>query len=222
MKFRWSIVSVLFALFFISAYLIFFKKDLPDFITYYYEPPITTEIITQFKIIADSFLEVKSMKGPIADNSSQLTEVSGADNHKPEYSWILLNEISRKYGIVIKVYDNSGRQVIYPGKYIENDDPAVMTLLYSNDETDDIKITGDRIFYKYSVTVQDRCMICHPSFKNNNSAGVFTFEKKIDSDYYKVFKIYVFVVISIFTIFTMIIIIMYNPKKYPASFFSRD
>ncbi len=179
----------------------------------YYKSGYFKELDTQFNVIADTFIEMKMMtKAEILKENTG--SVSSHEYTESVYSWILLDDISKKYGIEIKVYDRNGNYVPIPDVKLKNDNPEVQKLINSVNFNPVSMVKGGYYKYILPVKTEQKCLICHKNTSLNQIAGVLTFSRKYNTYiYYGSERIILFSILAFSAFIMLFFVIRWDPEK---------
>ncbi len=116
-------------------------------------------------IIADAFLHIKSMS-------------------QPEYAWIYLQDIKKKYKVEVKIFNKEGYNVTAPKVLAPKREKLILGELNSLKP----QKRYDLYFKKYRVMIPlfkgKTCAFCHKKAKSNNVLGAITCLQPYDSSIY--------------------------------------
>ncbi len=195
MKVKYFFTAVLFILLITAVSQIFsiypFAKD----IFKVYKSGYFKELDNKFNIIAQSFLQIKSMS-------------------RATYAWIYLQEIEKDYGIKIKVYDFNGKRVLSPGDKVKNDDFFALKEINSSQSSAYSNIQNKKYYYFYPFKFKEECSFCHSDLSNSEMLGAITFKSDFNAKiYYSSERIIIFTIISIVISILLFFTIKWDPEK---------
>lgn len=152
------------------------------------------ELERNMYIMTDSFLQIKTMT-------------------KPEYAWIYLNDLQKRYGISIAVYDAQGNRIKAPGISEMVNDSAVMNVCNDIKPQPTFTVTGRLYNGILPVYRKSECNFCHqPSRKP--LLGVITYSIPFDGYiYYTSERIILFTIITFAISMLLFVVIRWNPYK---------
>lgn len=168
-----------------------------------YKSGYFVELDKGFQIIRDSFLNIMMMSKPI-------------------YAWLFLEEIQKKHGIEVKVYNADGYEKPAPQVKIESTDHQVYRLINSSEMNVFSETQGSKYYSASPLLQEGRCSFCHASGTGKNIIGVITFKRPYNSYiYYSSERVIIFVIISTMLIAAMVIIFRWNPEKKVKELFDK-
>ena len=195
MKIKYSIIAVLFFLTLVSVSQIFDIPPLNRDVYPLYKSEYFRELDNGFDIIIDSFVAVKSMSQPV-------------------YGWILLDDISRRRGIDVAVFDRQGYPVKAPGNTGAAADPEVHKSLVALDPVPVYWIDGGRYRGIVPVKAEDRCRICHAKTNRNGTIGALAFSRAYDGRaYYSGERMIIFTAAAIILLLMLVFVARWDPEK---------
>jgi len=202
MKIKVVLIIFLSVLLLISISQIFSIPPYGEDVFKFYKSGYFSELEKGFKIIKDSFINIKMMS-------------------KPAYAWVFLKDIKKEHGIDVKVYNNKGFEIVAPGKKKKNRDERVFKILNSLNA----EIYSETGFGKYytaiPVKAERRCRFCHGRNKKK-IRGVISFERACDSYiYYSSERIIIFTLLSIVLAVFMFLVIKWDPGKVSRELFDK-
>lgn len=152
------------------------------------------ELERNMYIITDSFLHIKTMT-------------------KPEYAWIYLDDLQKRSGISIAVYDAQGNLIKAPGMSEIVNNTEIMNVC--NDIKPQAQFTVSGRLYHGIIPVyrKSECNFCHqPSQKP--LLGVITYAIPFDGYiYYTSERIILFTIITFAISIMLFVVIRWNPYK---------
>lgn len=161
----------------------------------YYKSGYFIELDKEFSIIKDSYIAVKSMGNP-------------------EYGWVYLADIGKKFKILIKVYDDSGAVINLPGEKGNTRETDIVNVINTPNPVPYSRIKENRYYSAIPVISDNSCKFCHKNKNNGDIIGVITFESEFDSHiYYSSERIIIFSFLSLIFLIFIWIIIKWEPGK---------
>lgn len=152
------------------------------------------ELERNMYIMTDSFLQIKTMA-------------------KPEYAWIYLHDLQKRYGISISVYDTQGNLIKAPGMSAMINNSAIMSVCNDINPQPTFTVTGR--FYNGILPVyrKSECNFCHqPSQKP--LLGVITYSIPFDGYiYYTSERIILFTIITFAISIFIFVVLRWNPYE---------
>ncbi|HDP81081.1 MAG TPA: hypothetical protein ENN21_09605 [Spirochaetes bacterium] len=156
-----------------------------------------------FDVIKDAFVETKMLS-------------------KTEYGWILLEDIQKKHGIDVRVYDAAGRRVPAPGQALREDNRAVMEIVGSLNPSMRTEPRGRRIHTAIPVMLEDRCRFCHTGAYKNGVVGVLAFERPYDAHvYYSSERVLIFSALSALLLGLLYLVMRWDPERKVKELFDK-
>ncbi len=152
------------------------------------------ELERNMYIITDSFLHIKTMT-------------------KPEYAWIYLNDLQKRSGISITVYDEQGNLIKAPGMTEMGNNSAVMNVCSDIKPQPQFTVKGRLYHGIIPIYRKSECNFCHqPSHKP--LLGVITYAIPFDGYiYYTSERIILFTIITFAISILLFVVIRWNPYK---------
>ncbi|MEJ5360812.1 MAG: hypothetical protein WHV26_02020 [Spirochaetota bacterium] len=152
------------------------------------------ELERNMYIITDSFLHIKTMT-------------------KPEYAWIYLDDLQKRSGIIITVYDAQGNLIRAPGMTEAVDNSAVMNVCSDTKPQPQFTVKGRLYHGIIPIYRKSECNFCHqPSHKP--LLGVMTYAIPFDGYiYYTSERIILFTIITFAISILLFVVIRWNPYK---------
>ncbi|MCU0821181.1 MAG: hypothetical protein MUC95_01750 [Spirochaetes bacterium] len=204
MKIKYILIIILVGLCGISISQIFsippYEKDVYNI----YKSGYFSELEKSFDIIKESFIEIKMMS-------------------KPAYAWIFLEDIRKKYKMVIRVYNSRGIEVTAPGQEGKRRDPRVIKVLNSLDKKMYSEISIDKYYSALPVFLENRCSFCHNTQNRKKIVGVLTFERSYSSHiYYSSERIIIFILISAAIALLLFFVIRWDPAGAARELFDKN
>ena len=204
MKIKYSIIAVVIFLLLVSLTQIFnippFNRDVYPL----YKSGYFHELDREFRIIADSFISIKTMSRPL-------------------YAWIYLQYLSKKHDIRVEVFDRLGHEVSAPGRYESVTDPDIQRVLRTLDPKPVYTVNKSTYSAIIPMISEDRCGFCHKKVNNNGSIGAFVFSRPFDGHvYYTGERMILFSVISLVLVFFLILLIRWDPEKNIKELFDKS
>jgi hypothetical protein len=204
MKIKYSIIAVLFFLILVSVSQIFNIPPLERDVYPLYKSGYFRELDTEFDIIVDSFTEVKSMTDAI-------------------YGWVLLDDISKRHDIRIRVYDRQGYPMLAPGKAGPAPDPGVQKALIALDPAPVYSVKANRYSGIVPLKAEDRCRICHVKTNSNGTVGALTFSRTFDGRaYYSGERMIIFTAAAIALLALLVVVVRWDPEKNIKELFDKS
>lgn len=166
----------------------------------------------QAMIITDAFIEVKMMTKPgILKGSGS---ISSKKHFPPEYSWVLIDDLQKKYNLEIKVYDKNAQLCETPNVKKNNDNNIVIDML--NDSTPEITGFTKGNYYNVAVPVENekKCQICHTKSEYSDLLGVITYKIPFDSKvFYSRERIIIFSLLLFADFVLIYFVLKWDPEK---------
>lgn len=160
-----------------------------------YKSGYFSELEKEFKIIRDSYINIKIFGEPV-------------------YAWIFLSDISERHGIKIKVYDQIGYQVTAPGERTDKRNKQVAGILNTIKPDIYSEVREGKYFSIIPVFAENRCKFCHQNLSNKNVIGALSFESDYNAHvYYSAERIIIFLLITIGLGIMLFIILMWDPER---------
>jgi len=152
------------------------------------------ELERNMYIITDSFLHIKTMT-------------------KPEYAWIYLDDLQKRSGISIMVYDAQGNLIKAPGMTETVNNSAIMNVCSDIRPQPQFTVKGRLYHGIIPIYRKSECNFCHqPSHKP--LLGVITFAIPFDGYiYYTSERIILFIIITFAISILLFVVIRWNPYK---------
>lgn len=161
-----------------------------------------SELERSNNVIADSFLEIKTMSETV-------------------YGWIFLDDIEKKYEISVDVYDMHGYRVPAPRERGEKN-RKIADIVRSKSPRAVSAIEGDSYIYIKPIVLKNRCMFCHKQDINSSVAGALVFKRKFDAfNYYTSERKIIFIVISIFLCAVLFMLFRWDPERVVKEMFDK-
>jgi hypothetical protein len=136
------------------------------------------ELDRGFRIIADSFVGIKSMA-------------------RPEYAWIFLSDVGIANEINIRVYDHRGYCVPAPGEKTGSPDREVLRVIGAPKPAMHSEVSGGRYISVIPLAAHGECRFCHKQWNSREMIGALRFERRYDAAvYYSSERILIFVIIT--------------------------
>lgn len=160
------------------------------------------ELERNMHIITDSFLNIKTMT-------------------KPEYAWIYLDDMQKRHGVSVDVYDNHGRLVKAPGIADQYNNDAVMSMIQNIEPLPQYYVSGRYYYGTIPVKRRTECNFCHlPSSKP--LLGVMEFKIPFDGIiYYTSERVILFVIMTFAISSLLFVVIRWNPLKEVQDLFEK-
>ena len=177
-------------------------------------PPYSNDLYPVFK--SEYFKGLDTRAGIIAQSFLGV-KIYG----KPEAAWIHLQDIEKKYGLQLKVYDKSGRRIIAPGLY-GTEKPSVLRGMLPV-ENENIRGVFENGMYISVVPLpaQDHCSICH-NVKKGETMGILTVKQEYNPlIIYTVERIIIFLFISLMLMGILVILWRWDPQKNVKELFDK-
>ena len=195
MKIKYLFVGIISLLMVISISQIFSIPPYGEDIFPLYKSGYFSELDKNFKIVRDSFLEIKTLKDPIN-------------------AWIYLDSIKKKYNITVKAYDYRGYEVISPRIKAKEANKRVLKQISSIDPEITSHVEYGKYFSSFPLIMETKCSICHTRKNECGVIGVLTFERKYDAHiYYSAERILLFLFITILLGVMLFALLRWDPVK---------
>jgi hypothetical protein len=195
MKLKNTLIVVVLLLISISVLQVFSIPPYAGDIFRYYKSGYFSELDREFKIIRESFLEIKSKSEPV-------------------YGWLFLKRISEGEGIEISVYNKNAYLIDKPGskgKMIDKDVASVLKAYAPSPETG---VNGSEYYSIMPLLAEKRCLICHKERSQGDLLGAISFRREFDAHiYYSSERILIFLAISILFAALLFYLIKWAPGK---------
>ncbi len=200
MKIKLPLIVVLVLLLIVSIVQIFSVPPYEGDVARLYKSGYFVELDRGFGVIKDSFLAVKTFG-------------------KTVYGWIFLEDLKKKYGWDIRVYDMKGREVRAPGEYRPCEDNTVLRLLGSLKPDIQSEVRGTKYYAAIPLRSERRCQFCH---RNEGLIGVMTFERNYNGRiYYSSERIILFLVLSLLIVGMLFLVIKWDPSRSVKELFDK-
>jgi hypothetical protein len=158
-----------------------------------------SELEKEFVIISDAFLNLKSME---------------ETRYGPEYGWIYLDDVSKKFSMKISVYDHEGERVPVPGSRDGQPDERVLAVINSLKPEVSSEIRNRKFQSIIPLFAEGRCKICHTRYSKRMIVGALAFERDYDAHiYYSLERVIIFLMIAIFLGFLLYVLLRWDPGK---------
>ncbi|MCU0847906.1 MAG: hypothetical protein MUD12_08465 [Spirochaetes bacterium] len=203
MKFKYILIGLISFLLLISISQIFNIPPYADDIFLIYKSGYFNELDREFIIIKDSFVAVKTLG-------------------KPEYGWIFLDDMEKKHGMKLTVYNRDGYLITAPGKKNETADLMIKNILAikGNDIHHDIGPMKYRAVMP--VTGDSSCGFCHKNIEKKPVIGAIRIERNYDAHvYYSAERILIFIFTSIILLAGLFFIVHWEPAKNVKELFDK-
>jgi len=153
------------------------------------------ELDRGFRIIADSFVGIKSMA-------------------RPEFAWIFLSDVGTAHEMNIQVYDHRGYRVPAPGEKAGSPDREILRVMSAPRPSMHSDISGGRYISVIPLASRGECRFCHKQWNNREVIGALRFERRYDAGiYYSSERILIFVIITIFLGGLLYALLKWDPGK---------
>jgi hypothetical protein len=153
------------------------------------------ELDSQFGVITDSFIGIKSMA-------------------RPEYAWIFLADVGIAHDIKIDVYDCRGYRVTAPGEKSGPPDRAVLGAMDMRKPAALSWPEGGRYISIVPVSARGECKFCHERWNRRNVIGALKFERPYDASiYYSSERIIIFLIITAVLGLLLYALLRWDPGK---------
>jgi hypothetical protein len=204
MKIKYSILAIILCLMALSLTQVFNVPPLNRDIYPLYKSGYFRELEREFRIIADSFLAIKTMT-------------------EPAYAWIFLKDIADKHGVAVGVYDRQGYPVHAPGKQGDAFDPEIMDLLRSREAGPVYSFEGRNYRAILPMISEDRCGFCHGRPNSNGTLGAMVFSRPYDGHvYYSGERIIIFIIIASVLAMVLFFVARWEPGKKIKELFDKS
>jgi hypothetical protein len=162
-----------------------------------------SELDRQFQTITDSYLTMK---------------LYGQNEHASAF----LREIAEKEKIDIKLYNEKGSHVLYPGVYADSDDSDVRKMVQSLSPAIVSDLHGSKYYGAVPLIFEKRCLICHHHGAAGELAGVMTFERSYNAAaYYGMERGIIFSVVALGCILLFIFAMIWDPDRRVKELFDK-
>jgi len=153
------------------------------------------ELDRGFRVIADSFVGIKSMA-------------------RPEYAWIFLSDVGIAHEMKIGVYDHRGYRVPAPGEKTGSPDREVLRVMGAPKPAMYSEVSGSRYISVIPLAARGECRFCHKQWNSREVIGALRFERRYDAGiYYSSERIIIFIVITIFLGGLLYALLRWDPGK---------
>ncbi len=195
MKLKYTLITFVFVLLSISVSQVFRIPPYAEDIFSIYRSGYFSELDREFKIISDSFLEIKSKSEPV-------------------YGWLYLRRISEREEIEICVFNRTGYLIDKPGKRGGRRDNDVVSVMKSFRPEPVSGIKGSQYFSIIPLSAEKRCLICHRGINRGDLLGAISFRRDYDAHiYYSSERILIFLLISISLLGALYFLARWEPGK---------
>ncbi len=204
MKIKYAFIAVLFVFLAVCLSQMFSIPPYAGDIFGIYKSGYFSGLDREFGVIKDAFVETKMLS-------------------RPEYGWILLEDIRNRQRIDIRVYNPAGDEAAAPGRPGQNRDERVLQIVNSLDPALYSQVKGGRYYAAMPVFLEDRCRFCHESNSRKNIAGVITFERDFDAHiYYTSERMIIFGAISLVLCFLLFLTFRWDPERKVKELFDKS
>jgi hypothetical protein len=204
MKIKYAFITALFVLLGVSLSQVFTIPPFAGDIFGVYKSGYFSELERGFLVITDAFIETKMVV-------------------KPEFAWVLLDDIKSRHRMDIRVFNSSGVEVIAPGRPGDTRDRNVQRIINSMEPRMYSRVRGGRYYAAVPVYYEDRCRFCHDVKNRKNIAGVLTFERDYDAHiYYTAERIVIFGAISLVLCFLLFLTFRWDPERGVKELFDKS
>lgn len=153
------------------------------------------ELDRGFRVIADSFVGIKSMA-------------------RPEYAWIFLADLEIANEMKIQVYDYRGYRVKAPGERAGSPDPDILRAVNAMKPGIDSSVRGGRYVSVVPLRMRGECRFCHQRWNNRDVIGAIRFERDYDAAvYYSSERILIFLVVTIILGALLYAVLRWDPGR---------
>jgi hypothetical protein len=195
MKLKYILIAIFFVLISISVLQVFSIPPYAGDIFNYYKSGYFSELDREFKIIRESFLEIKSKTEPV-------------------YGWLFLRRIAEEEGVEISVYDRNGYIIDKPGNRGKSADTDAASVLKAYTPASESGVSGSDYFSIAPLLAEKRCLICHRNISQGDLLGAIGFRRKYDAHiYYSSERVLIFLTIAILLAAALFYLIKWDPEK---------
>ncbi len=204
MKIKYTFVGLLALLLLISISQIFSLPPYGEDVFPAYKSGYFRELDRGFRIITDSFLGIKTLSRPV-------------------YGWIFLEDIKKKYGYTVEVFNSSGIKVSAPGMREDVPDEDVRAVLNSLAPEIETTIDGGRYIAVIPVTAENECRFCHRGYEEGSAVGALRFSRNFDSRvYYTAERVIIFLLLSIILTAALFFVMRWDPDRNVKELFDKS
>lgn len=159
-----------------------------------YKSGYFNELDRQFEVITDAFVGIKTMS-------------------RPAYAWVFLEDIQKRHGIDIRVYNYRGERVRAPGEISVGRDDTVLRLSALSKPSPFSEIRGNRYYMAIPLRASPRCRFCHAQ-QEDTLIGTITFERSYNATLsYGRERSVIFAIIAIISAFLLLGLIRWDPYR---------